>query len=146
LRPWPQIKRLLLNRHLAAYSLTVALAVTILGTTLDGLFQWEGISPRILLVFSNALTGALTGWLFWAAFRAARREQESTKRRLQVAAELNRQLRSSLQVLSYLAVHQKDETRSWLVRESARRIEWTLREISPDVVSVSSAAAGEKDV
>jgi hypothetical protein len=119
----------------------VALVVALLGSGLDWLFQGEGIPVRTLLTASNALTGVATGGLFWAALGAERREQEAAEKRLRAVAEINRQLQSSLQVLSYLAGHQKDETRSWLVRESARHIEWTLHAILPDVGSVSNASS-----
>jgi hypothetical protein len=67
------------------------------------------------------------------------------QQRLQIVAEMNHHIRNALQVINYVSLAQTHAESVELIRDSAERIEWALREVLPEyVASPRPAPEGEE--
>jgi hypothetical protein len=101
---------------------------------LDSLLEHEGLSSGFMLGLSSIVTGAVAGgvFLYWARYEKARRD--FMRERVRTIAELNHHIRNALQVIK-ICGSQPESVRGvgplQLIKESADRIEWALREVLP---------------
>ncbi len=111
----------------------VVLVVFSLGFVFDRFLIKEGI-PRVdVLLITNAIPGLVAGLLFYQFARNEKREQEFVRERMRTIAELNHHIRNALQVIKFCGSDQANlgAMQLQLIKESANRIEWALKEVLP---------------
>jgi hypothetical protein len=113
----------------------VVALVSLVGYGLDRLLMYEGLSRWYLLAVSNTLTGIVAGGLFVYVVRQEEARRDRIRERMQTVAELNHHIRNALQVIKLCGkqatVSNLDDRQLQLIKESADRIEWALREVLP---------------
>lgn len=111
----------------------VVLVVFALGFVFDRFLIKEGI-PRVdVLLIANAIPGLVAGALFYQFARNEKREREFVRERMRTIAELNHHIRNALQVIKLCGSDQANlgAMQLQLIKESANRIEWALKEVLP---------------
>jgi hypothetical protein len=115
--------------------LAVVLLVLLVGYGTDRFLIMEGISRWDLLGLSDIATGIVAGSLFLYVARHEKAHREDMREQMQTVAELNHHIRNALQVIklagSGTARARSDDRQLQLIKESADRIEWALREVLP---------------
>ena len=111
----------------------VALVVFALGFVFDRFLIKEGIPRFDVLLITNAIPGLVAGALFYQFARNEKREQEFVRERMRTIAELNHHIRNALQVIKFCGSDQANlgAMQLQLIKESANRIEWALKEVLP---------------
>ncbi|HEY6272004.1 MAG TPA: hypothetical protein VIX19_08430 [Terriglobales bacterium] len=116
-------------------SLLVLVAVSSIGYGLDRLLMYEGLSRWYLMAVSDILTGIVAGGLFLYVARHERAHRDQVDERMRTVAELNHHIRNSLQVIKLCGAEtplsSPNNRPLQLIKESADRIEWALREVLP---------------
>ena len=120
-------------RHSLSLSILVVALVSLLGFGLDLLLVKEGLPRRAMMIFSNTLTGLIAGWLFYSFACHERSRRELMRQRMRTIAELNHHIRNALQVIKFCGSDQANlgAMQLQLIKESANRIEWALKEVLP---------------
>src|SRR5215471_1272330 len=108
----------------------VVMLVWIVGFGFDRLLARDGVTRTDILVMSNALTGIVAGFLFFSLTNNERLRRKTVQGQLRTIAEMNHHIRNSLQVITYAAAADSEESVE-LIRNSVERIEWALREVLP---------------
>jgi hypothetical protein len=115
--------------------LVVVMLVSLVGYWLDRLLVNEGLPRWYLLAASNTLTGIVAGGLFLYVARQEEARRDRVRERMRTVAELNHHIRNALQVIKLCGkqatVSSLDDRQLQLIKESADRIEWALREVLP---------------
>jgi hypothetical protein len=120
--------------RLIALCVCVVLLVWMVGFGFDRFLARDGVTRTDILVVSNALTGIVAGFLFFSLTNNERLRRKAIQQRLRTIAEMNHHIRNSLQVITYAAVADSEQSLE-LIRNSVERIEWALREVLPGHVS-----------
>jgi hypothetical protein len=124
--------------RLLALCVCVVLLVGLVGYGFDRFLARDGVTRTDILVVSNALTGIVAGFLFFSLSYNERVRRKAIQQRLRTIAEMNHHIRNSLQVITYAAAADSEESLA-LIRSSVERIEWALREVLPGHVSAPAA-------
>jgi hypothetical protein len=117
--------------------LTAVIVVVVFAVNLlqDIFLSSEGFSRWGIVIFSDIITGAVAGALFYQFVKNEKNRRELIRERMHTIAELNHHIRNALQVIKFWgAQHQNcalDEMQVRLMRDSVDRIEWALREVLP---------------
>jgi len=122
------------TRHSSPVSIAVAVFVALLGFLLDRALVREGVARTPMLFLTNTVTGLVAGILFFALARREKARRELMRERMKLIAELNHHIRNALQVIKYYNSGEcnRPETQPvQMIKESAQRIEWALREFLP---------------
>ncbi|HLW54308.1 MAG TPA: hypothetical protein VKW06_15835 [Candidatus Angelobacter sp.] len=120
-----------------------AVVVAVLGYLLDKVFIHEGMPRSGTLLLTNCITGLVAGGFFFYLAWQEKAQRELMCQRMRTIAELNHHIRNALQVIKYYgaAPGQSPESRPvQMIKESAHRIEWALRELLPQYPEDSSIA------
>lgn len=120
-------------QKISALVVLVVLVVFALGFIFDRFLIKEGI-PRVdVLLIANAIPGLVAGMLFYQFARNEKREREFVRERMRTIAELNHHIRNALQVIKFCGSDQANlgTMQLQLIKESANRIEWALKEVLP---------------
>ena len=95
-----------------------------------------------MLALSNVFTGIVAGSLFLYMARHEKAHRELMRERIKTIAELNHHIRNALQVIK-LCQAQPDSVPGvgplQLIKESADRIEWALREVLPKYPAINDS-------
>ncbi|MGB8886325.1 MAG: hypothetical protein WCC87_06345 [Candidatus Korobacteraceae bacterium] len=122
--------------RLIVVCLCVVLLVWIVGFGFDRLLARDGVTRTDILLTSNALTGIVTGLLFYSLSNNERERRQLVQERLRTIAEMNHHIRNALQVITYATAAAQSQTDSVnMIRSSVERIEWALREVLPGHVT-----------
>ncbi len=127
----------------------VIVLVSFVGYLLDRLLVSEGVSRSYMMVLSNTLTGVVAGGLFLYMARHERAHREAVRERVKTIAELNHHIRNALQVIKLCGAQAEsslDGKQLQLIKESADRIEWALREVLPKYPAGEGAIAAQPPV
>lgn len=115
--------------------LAVVIVVALVGYGLDRLLIREGLSRWSLLGVRDILTGLIAGGLFLYVARHEKAHRDRLREQMRTVAELNHHIRNALQVIKLCGVGSSsspsDDRQLQLIKESADRIEWALREVLP---------------
>lgn len=116
--------------------MAVVIVVALVGYCLDRLMIREGLSRWSLLGVSDILTGIIAGGLFLYVARHEKAHRDRLREQMRTVADLNHHIRNALQVIKLCGVGTSSSSRSddrqlQLIKESADRIEWALREVLP---------------
>jgi hypothetical protein len=112
----------------------VVVLVSVIGYWFDRFLVYGGLSRTYMLVVSNTLTGIVTGGLFLYVARHEKAHRDQIRERMQTVAELNHHIRNALQVIKLCGAQSDssiDARQLQLIKESADRIEWAMREVLP---------------
>jgi hypothetical protein len=112
----------------------IVVLVSAVGYWFDRLLVYGGLSRAYMLVVSNTLTGLVAGGLFLYVARHEKAHRDQMRDRMQTVAELNHHIRNALQVIKLCGTQPEaslDGRQLQLIKESADRIEWALREVLP---------------
>ena len=123
------------NKRLFSLCLFVVLLVWAVGFGFDRLLARDGVTRTEILLTSNALTGLVTGCLFYTLALNERVRRDLMRDRLRTVAEMNHHIRNALQVITYAAEVNKNDASVEMIRNSVERIEWALREVLPGYVA-----------
>ena len=105
------------------------------GFGFDRLLARDGVTRTDILLTSNALTGIVTGLLFFSLSNNERQRRQLVQERLRTIAEMNHHIRNALQVIAYASAAENPTESVEMIRSSVERIEWALREVLPGHVS-----------
>jgi hypothetical protein len=117
--------------------LTTVIVVVVFTVNLlqDIFLSAEGFSRWGIVAFSDLVTGAIAGALFYQFVNNEKNRRELIRERMRTIAELNHHIRNALQVIKFWgSQHQNctlDEMQIRLMKDSVERIEWALREVLP---------------
>ena len=115
--------------------LAVVLLVSLVGYGTDRFLVREGIPGWDLLGLSDIATGIVAGGLFLYVARHEKAHREHMREQMRTVAELNHHIRNALQVIKLAGAGtttvRSDDRQLQLIKESADRIEWALREVLP---------------
>jgi len=114
--------------------LLVAALVSLVGYWMDRLLVHQGFSRSYLMGVSDILTGLVAGGLFLYVARHEKAHRDQISKRMRTVAELNHHIRNALEVIKLCGaqtVSRTNDRQLQLIKESADRIEWALREILP---------------
>ena len=111
------------------------LVVWTVGFGFDRLLARDGVTRTDILLTSNALTGIVTGLLFFSLSNNERQRRQLVQERLRTIAEMNHHIRNALQVITYASAAENPTESVEMIRSSVERIEWALREVLPGHVS-----------
>ncbi len=117
--------------RLIVLCLCVVLLVWIVGFGFDHLLAKDGVTRTDILLTSNALTGVVTGFLFYSLSNNERQRRQLVQERLRTIAEMNHHIRNALQVIAYASAAENPTESVEMIRSSVERIEWALREVLP---------------
>lgn len=112
----------------------VVIVVAGLGYLLDRVLSQEGVPRSEMLLLSDSITGIVAGTFFFNLARHERSQRQLMYERMKTIAELNHHIRNALQVIKFCEAvpGQPPEARPvQMIKESAQRIEWALRELLP---------------
>ncbi len=112
----------------------VVVLVSAVGYLLNHCLVQEGVSRRYMMVLSDILTGIVAGGLVLYMARHEKAHREAVRERVSTIAELNHHIRNALQVIKLCGTQPEsslDGRQLQLIKESADRIEWALREVLP---------------
>lgn len=123
------------KKRLFLLCLCVVFVVWAVGFGFDRLLARDGVTRTEILVTSNALTGLVTGCLFYTLALNERIRRNLMRDQLRTVAEMNHHIRNALQVITYAAEVDKNDASVEMIRNSVERIEWTLREVLPGQVA-----------
>ena len=122
-------------KHSRRLFLGVVILVAVVGYCLDRLLMQEGLSRWYLLGVSDVVTGIVAGGLFLYVARHEKAHRDRLREQMRTVAELNHHIRNALQVIKLCGVgtssSRSDDRQLQLIKESADRIEWALREVLP---------------
>jgi hypothetical protein len=115
--------------------LAVVMLVSVVGYGMDRLLAVEGLSRWDLLGLNDVVTGMVAGSLFLYVARREKARRDRVGERMRTVAELNHHIRNALQVIKLAGAQSSpssfDHRQLQLIKESADRIEWALREVLP---------------
>lgn len=123
------------TKHSGWTAVIVALVVSALGYSLDGLLVLGGVPHLFMLLLTNTLTGIVAGGLFFQMARHEKEHRQMMRTRMATIAEMNHHIRNALQVIKILiagpqgVAHASGQVK--LINESVERVEWALREVLP---------------
>jgi hypothetical protein len=122
-------------------SLAVAVLVSSVDLLLDRFLAQEGLSGSYMLALSSVVTGAVAGGVFLYVARYEKARRDLMRERVRTIADLNHHIRNALQVIKICgsqpdSVHGEGPLQ--LIKESADRIEWALREVLPKYPAMES--------
>lgn len=112
----------------------IALATTLLGLAEAKLLATAGVPRWDLIVIGNVTTGIIAGCLFYQFARNEEKRRARVRERMKTVAELNHHIRNALQVIKLCGAQPDsslDARPLQLIKESADRIEWAMREVLP---------------
>lgn len=112
----------------------VVVVVAALGYLLDRFLIREGVPRAEMLLLTNSITGMVAGTFIFYLARQERAQRELVCERMKTIAELNHHIRNALQVIKYYGAvsgHAPEARPVQMIKESAHRIEWALRELLP---------------
>jgi hypothetical protein len=116
-------------------ALIVVVVVSALGYLLDRFLAREGMSRGGMLLLTNSITGIVAGTFVYSLVKQEKAVRELMRERVRTIAELNHHIRNALQVIKFYGSAQgrcPESSPMQLIRESADRIEWALRELLPE--------------
>src|SRR5579864_3248902 len=115
-------------------ALIVVAVVSALGYLLDRVLVREGMPRGGMLLLTNSITGIVAGTFVYSLAKHEKAVRELLRERVRTIAELNHHIRNALQVIKFYGAAQgrcPEPSPMQLIRESADRIEWALRELLP---------------
>lgn len=119
-------------RHSVLLSGLVVIAVVALGYLLDHFLIREGMPKFEMMLLTSSITGIVAGSFFFYLIRQQKAQRELMCERMRTIAELNHHIRNALQVIYGAVPGVTPEPRPvQMIKESAHRIEWALRELLP---------------
>jgi hypothetical protein len=122
-------------RNAGLLSIIVVLIVSALGLILDLELAHKGMPRSETLLIGNVLPGVTAGFLFYQFARRQKKKNEIMRERIATVAKLNHDIRNALHVIRYEGSPRSttDATQLQLINESVARIEWALRQRSPQI-------------
>jgi hypothetical protein len=124
-----------LTKRSGWFCLVVVAVVSLVGYWLDRLLVYDGLSRIYVMIVSNTLTGIVAGGLFLYVVRQEEARRDRIRERMRTVADLNHHIRNALQVIKLCGrqttASSLDDRQLQLIKESADRIEWALREVLP---------------
>src|SRR5215469_4689354 len=124
------------TRRYGALAIVVVFVVSALGYLLDRFLVHEGVTRSGMLLVTNTITGIVAGAFVYSVAKQQKALRELLRQRVKTIAELNHHIRNALQVIKFYGAAQgrcPESTPMQLIKESADRIEWALRELAPEV-------------
>lgn len=116
-------------------ALAVVVLVSLADYFLDSFLMYAGVWQRgYVTALGSTLTGLLAGGLFLYVARREKAHRELVRARVEMIADLNHHIRNALQVIKLCGTQTEssfDSRQLQLIKESADRIEWALREVLP---------------
>lgn len=112
----------------------VVVLVSLIDYLLDRFLLYAGVSRGYMTALGSALVGIVAGGLFLYVTRHEKAHREAVRERVKTIAELNHHIRNALQVIKLCGTQAEsslDGRQLQLIKESADRIEWALREVLP---------------
>lgn len=116
-------------------ALIVVVVVSGLGYLLDRFLVLEGMPRSEMMLLTNGITGVVAGAFIYSLAKQEKAVKELLRERVKTIAALNHHIRNSLQVIKFYGAAQgrcPESSPMQLIRESADRIEWALRELLPE--------------
>ena len=129
--------------------LVVVLVVSSVDYWLDQLLIHQGWSRWYLLAMSDVVTGLVAGGLFLYVARHEEARRERMRERMRTVAELNHHIRNALEVIKLCGAQTLssfDARQLQLIKESADRIEWALREVLPKYPAANALSRRQPSV
>jgi len=124
----------------------LASAIVVLVSSIDYLLDHfltkEGVSRGYMMALGSILIGLVAGGLFLYVARHQQAQRELVRERVRTIAELNHHIRNALQVIKLCGAQSEANLSGrqlQLIKESADRIEWALREVLPKYPADTSA-------
>ncbi|HEY6307705.1 MAG TPA: hypothetical protein VI488_14730 [Candidatus Angelobacter sp.] len=128
-----QIESLWTKRS-GSLALCIVVMVALVDYFLDRFLVYAGVSRGYLMALGSALIGMVAGGLFLYVARHEKAQRDQMRKRMRTVAELNHHIRNALQVIKLCGSQPEsslDGRQLQLIKESADRIEWALREVLP---------------
>jgi uncharacterized membrane protein (DUF485 family) len=122
------------TRRSRSLALCLVIVVALVDYLLDRVLAYAGVSRGYLMVLGSTLIGIVAGGLFLYVAKHEKAHRDEMRERMRTVAELNHHIRNALQVIKLCgAQHESslDGRQLQLIKESADRIEWALREVLP---------------
>ena len=129
--------------------LVVVLLVASVDYWLDQLLIHQGWSHWYLLAMSDVVTGLVAGGLFLYVAHQEKAHRDRLRERMRTVAELNHHIRNALEVIKLCGAQtlsSLDARQLQLIKESADRIEWALREVLPKYPAADAVASRQPSV
>lgn len=121
-------------RRLYVVVLAVAAVFFIAGIGLDLLLiHAKGVSQLQAATILDAVFAVIVAGLFYTILVYDRDHRAKVVERLQTIDEMNHHIRNALQVISFNAHSQSNESEIAEIKQAMDRIQWALREILPRV-------------
>jgi hypothetical protein len=115
-------------------ALGIVVSVALVDNLLDRFLVYAGVSRGYLMGLGSLVIGTVAGGLFLYVARHEKAHRDELRERMQTVAELNHHIRNALQVIKLCGAQSEaslDGRQLQLIKESADRIEWALREVLP---------------
>lgn len=122
------------TRYSGGLAVAVVVLVSVVGYLLDGLLALQGVPRGYMLIATNTITGIIAGGLFFQVAKHERTQRAMMREKMQTVAELNHHIRNALEIIKLCGAQSEstiDAKQLQLIKESADRIEWALREFLP---------------
>jgi uncharacterized membrane protein (DUF485 family) len=122
------------TRRSGSLALCIVMLVALVDYVLDSVLAYAGVSRGYLMGLGSLLIGMVAGGLFLSVARHEKAHRDQLRERMRTVAELNHHIRNALQVIKLCGAQSEaslDGRQLQLIKESADRIEWALREVLP---------------
>jgi uncharacterized membrane protein (DUF485 family) len=130
------------TRRSGSLALCIVILVALVDYILDSFLAYAGVSRGYLMGLGSLLIGMVAGGLFLYVARHEKAHRNQMRERMRTVAELNHHIRNALQVIKLCGTQPEsslDGRQLQLIKESADRIEWALREVLPRYPADESA-------
>jgi hypothetical protein len=116
-------------------ALCIVVLVALVDYYLDRFLVYAGVSRGYLMGLGSLVIGMVAGGLFLYVARHEKAHRDQLRERMQTVADLNHHIRNALQVIKLCGAQSSESSldgrQLQLIKESADRIEWALREVLP---------------
>jgi signal transduction histidine kinase len=115
-------------------ALCIVILVALVDYVLDRFLAYAGVSRGYLMGLGSLLIGMVAGGLFLYVARHEKAQRDQLREQMRTVADLNHHIRNALQVIKLCGAQSEaslDGRQLQLIKESADRIEWALREVLP---------------
>jgi uncharacterized membrane protein (DUF485 family) len=122
------------TRRSGSLALCIVIVVALVDYFLDRFLVYAGVSRGYLMGLGSLLIGTVAGGLFLYVARHEKAQRDQMRERMRTVADLNHHIRNALQVIKLCGTQPEaslDGRQLQLIKESADRIEWALREVLP---------------
>jgi uncharacterized membrane protein (DUF485 family) len=137
------------TRRSRSLALGIVILVALVDYFLDRFLVYAGVSRGYLMALGSTLIGMVAGGLFLYVAKHEKAHHDQLRERMRTVAELNHHIRNALQVIKLCgAQHESslDGRQLQLIKESADRIEWALREVLPKYPASENAVVRQPPV